>query len=120
MAALPVLAPAAANAAEAHPAGVLDSCQGAVCLFDTDDTLVGYADASQRHVDQWQRADAWERQTVFAANGLADNAVYFSYTGGATSCIQPQREASVEFSGSAYGTVEWIMVSSSGNCYPNG
>jgi hypothetical protein len=119
MAALPALAPVAANAAEAHQAGVLDSCQGQVCLF-TDDTLLGFVDVSPRLVGQWQQADGWETQTVYAANGLADNAVYFSYASGATSCIQPQREASTDFSDSGYGAVEWFLVSSSGNCYPNG
>jgi hypothetical protein len=106
VAALPMLAvPAAANAAT--------PCSGQVCLYDTSGAFIG---AYQDVTSTWQYFS--RDRTASAFDGFSDNAVYFRYSSGKTSCIQPQREASVYQDG--YGSVVALMVVSNGNCYPGG
>ena len=98
-------APGVANAATA--------CSGQVCLFDDNGHFIGaYTDVT----DYFQNFAT--ARTTSASNGFADNAVYFIHVNGATSCIQPQRDASVSISD--YGPVTGLMIRPGGNCYPNG
>jgi hypothetical protein len=97
--------PAAANAAT--------PCSGQVCLYDSSGAFVGgYQDVTST----WQ--DFSRYRTASAFDGFADNAVYFKYLSGTTSCIQPQREASVYRGGN--DPVVALMIVSNGNCYPGG
>jgi hypothetical protein len=100
-----VAAPATAHAAT--------PCAGQVCLYDDQGSFVGsYRDVT----GGWQ---SFSRvRTASAVNGFTDNAVYFKHQNGQTSCIQPQRTASVNIAG--YGPVVALWIVSNGNCYPGG
>jgi hypothetical protein len=107
LAAIPaVVAPSVANAAT-------PCSEQQLCLFDDNGRFIG---AYQDVTTSFQRL-ATDR-TASAVNGFADNAVYFKHRNGATSCIQPKREASVLIPD--YGRVTGIMIRPNGNCYPNG
>jgi hypothetical protein len=106
LAAIPtVVAPSVANAAT--------PCSEQLCLFDDKGRFIG---AYQDVTTSFQRLATG--RTATAVNGFADNAVYFKHRNGATSCIQPKREASVLIPD--YGRVTGIMIRPNGNCYPNG
>jgi hypothetical protein len=88
-------------------------CSGQVCLFDSTGAFIGgYTDVT----NSWQSFNTARAASAF--DGFSDNAVYFKYSNGPTSCIQPQREASVQVA--AYGNVTGLMIRPGGNCYPNG
>ena len=98
-------APAVANAAT--------PCSEQVCLFDDNGRFVGaYAEVT----DYFQEFET--TRTASAVNGFQNEAVYFVYANGATSCIQPKREASVSISD--YGPATGLMIRPDGNCYPGG
>jgi hypothetical protein len=99
------LTPAVANAAT--------PCSGQVCLFDSHGRFVGaYEDVTT----SFQSLNT--ARTTSVVNGFSDNAVYFKHANGATSCIQPQREASVLIPD--YGHAVGLMIRPGGNCYPGG
>jgi hypothetical protein len=100
-----VIAPTVANAAT--------PCSDQVCLFDDHGRFVG---AYQDVTTSFQGFET--TRTASVVNGFSDNAVYFKHANGATSCIQPQREASVQVP--AYGPAIGLMIRPGGNCYPAG
>jgi len=102
---LPMAVPAVADAAT--------PCSEQVCLFDSQGRFVG---AYQEITDDPQLFGTG--RTAYAVNGFDDEAVYFVYDGGRTSCIQPKREASVQIA--EYGPVRGLQIRPGGNCYPGG
>jgi hypothetical protein len=108
IAALPILG-LATTANAATPS----NCDGMVCLYGADGSLVGtYHDVT----GDWQYFD--RVRTASAFNGFQNNAVYFLHATGQTSCEQPQRSASVDHPG--FGPVVGVKIRPGGNCYPGG
>jgi opacity protein-like surface antigen len=98
-------APAAADAAQ--------PCDGQVCLYDSGGNFVGsYHDPTT----SWQYFNRTRSASAF--NGFGNNAAYFTYKSGKTSCIQPKRSANLVFNSD--DPVTGIMIVSNGNCYPDG
>jgi hypothetical protein len=97
----------------ATTAAAATPCANRVCLYDGDGQPIG---AYQDITDDFQSFD--RTRTASAFNGFGDNAVYFLYKSDTTSCMQPQRTASLVLH--TDDPVVGIMIRPGGNCYPDG
>jgi hypothetical protein len=98
----------ATTAAEAATA-----CPDWICLFDVDGRPIGgYGNITEDFQD-------FERfRTASAFNGFGNQAVYFHYRSGMTSCVMPERFADLVFTDK--DPVDGLMIRPGGTCYPGG
>jgi hypothetical protein len=98
----------------ATTAAAATPCENRVCLYDGNGQSIGsYQDPTR----SWQHFVNFRAEHAF--NGFGNNAVYFLYDSGKTSCIQPKRNADLLFDNDD-PVVGLKIMKNDGNCYPNG
>jgi hypothetical protein len=97
----------ATTAAEAATA-----CPDWVCLFDVDGRPIGgYGNVTEDF------QDFARFRTASAFNGFSNQAVYFHYRSGMTSCVPPESFADLVFTDK--DPVDGLKIRPGGSCYPN-